>query len=66
MLVTQLALLLLVTGQLISSPSAWRLGTVVVFGLVTAAVSPLVVRNERAARRFLAEHPAAEQGASAA
>jgi hypothetical protein len=64
--VTNLALLLLFTGQLITSPSAWRWGTVIVFGLVSLAFLPLILRNERAARRFLAEHPAAEEDSSAA
>ena len=61
-LVTNGALLLLFTGQLISSPSPWRWGMVIVFGLIHLAVTPLILRNERQARRFLAEHPGPGSG----
>ncbi|MDP5182080.1 hypothetical protein QOZ88_05475 [Blastococcus sp. BMG 814] len=57
LLIFQLGLLLMFVGQFIGSPSAWRLGFVVVFGLGIAVVAPLVRRDERQARRFLAEHP---------
>ena len=57
LLIGQLGLLLSFVGQLIGSPSAWRLGLVVLFALGIAVVLPLVLRNERQAHRFLAEHP---------
>src|SRR5688500_18921981 len=52
-----LGLTLLWTGQLIAAPSWWRAvlagSTVVLFALGV----PLVLRQERQARRFLEQHP---------
>jgi len=58
LIVINLGILLIWTGQLIASPSWWRLGLVVLNGAVTAVSAPWILRNERRARRFLADHPA--------
>ncbi|MGY2075634.1 MULTISPECIES: hypothetical protein [unclassified Blastococcus] len=60
LLILQLGLLLMFVGQFVGSPSPWRLGLVVVMALGMAVLLPLVLRNERRARRFLVEHPARE------
>ena len=57
-LVLNLGVVLLWTGQLISAPSLWRLGLVAVYGTLTAASAPWILRKQRRARRFLADHPA--------
>ena len=54
LIVLNLGLLLMWTGQLIAAPSSWRLGLVVAYGVITAASVWLVLRRERPARRFLA------------
>ncbi|SEL53343.1 hypothetical protein SAMN04515665_11427 [Blastococcus sp. DSM 46786] len=57
LLIVQLGLLLMFVGQFIGSPSPWRLGMVVLFVLGIAVAVPLILRDERQARRFLSEHP---------
>ncbi|RBY94662.1 hypothetical protein DQ244_05080 [Blastococcus sp. TBT05-19] len=57
LIVTQLGLLLLFTGQWISSPSPWRATMVGFSALLVAGTIVVVRRNERPALRFLAEHP---------
>ena len=57
LLLFQQGLLLLSIGQFIGSPSGWRAAMVLVLGAGFAVLVPMVVRNERQARRFLAEHP---------
>ena len=66
LIVINLGILLIWTGQLIASPSAWRLGLVVLYAAVTRLTCPWILRNERRARRFLADHPAPGDDASGA
>ncbi|NEK87195.1 hypothetical protein GCU60_15745 [Blastococcus saxobsidens] len=57
LLLLQLGLLLMFVAQFIGSPSAWRLAMVLVFGAGFGVLALMVLRNERQARRFLAEQP---------
>jgi hypothetical protein len=66
LVVLNCGILLLWTGQLISARSSWRLGLVVVYGAVTAVSLPWILRRERMARRFLADHPAPDDDGSVA
>lgn len=65
LLVLGIGIVLMWTGQLIAAPSAWRLGLVVGYAAVNAVGLPWILRNERRARRLLADHPAPDDDSAA-
>jgi hypothetical protein len=49
---------LVLMGQLLSGPTGWRLWLFLVAVACWVVAVPLIVRQHRRTRRFLAEHPA--------
>ncbi len=56
LLVLYLGLTLHWTGQLVASPSWWRAALAGLVVVLIAIGIPVILRQERQARRFLAEH----------
>lgn len=55
--VTNAGLAIAFVGQWVLSPSYWRLGMTIAYGLLLGISWPFVQRDVHRARRFLAEHP---------